>query len=627
MKTFINVAQMKLATLQAGQFVETGGEVVKGDGGQARYLVTAGASPDDSVSPDLANGNHALYQGVGAVNDLSQAYEFKTRADMENSVIVFPAEKRYKTKGFYTIADGGGAEYIQTAGVSPDIGSPAMLSGYAKINNLTDIRQFGAKEEVSFDSTVFIQAMSDSAGYVGIPKTTIPFEIDNITSTVKTAFYATDGAAFVKARTPTIAGKPMVILGADGDSWAKEINIDVNNTSRSAVKTSADHQRADVVCKNISADLGSSAVTSALNISSGTDFLGSCHASEVYNSGHTNESVPRTISIDAGYGDYYLTRVQVRNANNLGTGGGIVAGGGDGVIDTIVGEGNKDNILYGVGGDCSIDCKNLYTRDIEEGVVASGGSEISVGNWHHYGNASWLIGIDDCQRLNIDNLTIHPDPRGTAEIVSGVMRARSGNGSSNVVRIGNLSGVGPHNQLIDCSVGTINYMTIESINYTYEYDLTHTGAVSQWLNLTACRGYNIKDFNIKIKDVNDIMSGEVFQMQLPFASGNLAFKSYAKDIKVTFVDSLESAATPAATLRISSADEPLVYTFGYDYQVNIGPYARETNNNNGNGQSVSAVPTVGNWKEGEDFAIKGATSAPFRARCTVTGTPGTWVTY
>lgn len=84
---------MKLATLQAGQFVETGGEAVKGDGGQARYLVTAGASPDNSVSPDLANGNHALYQGVGAVNDLSQSYIFDTVAAFKASLIEFPDGK------------------------------------------------------------------------------------------------------------------------------------------------------------------------------------------------------------------------------------------------------------------------------------------------------------------------------------------------------------------------------------------------------------------------------------------------------------------------------------------------------------------------------------------------------
>ena len=65
------------------------------------------------------------------INDLSQAYDFETRTDMVNSTIAFPNGKHYKTKGFTTVGDGGGAEYLQTAGASPTFGSPAMISGHA----------------------------------------------------------------------------------------------------------------------------------------------------------------------------------------------------------------------------------------------------------------------------------------------------------------------------------------------------------------------------------------------------------------------------------------------------------------------------------------------------------------
>jgi hypothetical protein len=69
MKTFINVAQMKLATLQAGQFVETGGETVKGDIGAARYLVVDGTVVG-SKNETLASGNTAVFQYSGATNNL-----------------------------------------------------------------------------------------------------------------------------------------------------------------------------------------------------------------------------------------------------------------------------------------------------------------------------------------------------------------------------------------------------------------------------------------------------------------------------------------------------------------------------------------------------------------------------
>ena len=62
MKTFINVAQMKLATLQAGQFVETGGYYVKGDAGQAKYLIVAAQAFDGKGDHELANGTVAVLQ-------------------------------------------------------------------------------------------------------------------------------------------------------------------------------------------------------------------------------------------------------------------------------------------------------------------------------------------------------------------------------------------------------------------------------------------------------------------------------------------------------------------------------------------------------------------------------------
>tara|TARA_R110002110_G_scaffold395951_1_gene610675 strand:- start:125 stop:1801 length:1677 start_codon:yes stop_codon:yes gene_type:complete len=59
MKTFINVAQMKLATLQAGQTISWGGYYTNGDGGGNSGIVRAGAHTDDGGSVfTLANGNY-----------------------------------------------------------------------------------------------------------------------------------------------------------------------------------------------------------------------------------------------------------------------------------------------------------------------------------------------------------------------------------------------------------------------------------------------------------------------------------------------------------------------------------------------------------------------------------------
>ena len=59
---------MKLATLQAGQFVETGGYYTKGDAGQAKYLIVAAQAADNYGDHTLANGTVAVLQVDGSIN-------------------------------------------------------------------------------------------------------------------------------------------------------------------------------------------------------------------------------------------------------------------------------------------------------------------------------------------------------------------------------------------------------------------------------------------------------------------------------------------------------------------------------------------------------------------------------
>lgn len=65
MKTFDNVAKLKLATLTAGQFVETGGYYTKGGGGAAKYLIVAPQAADGYGDHVLANGNVSVLQVDG----------------------------------------------------------------------------------------------------------------------------------------------------------------------------------------------------------------------------------------------------------------------------------------------------------------------------------------------------------------------------------------------------------------------------------------------------------------------------------------------------------------------------------------------------------------------------------
>ena len=68
MKTFSNVASLKLAKLKEGQFVETGGYYTKGDGGGSRYLIVTPQAADEYGDHTLANGNVAVLQKSDVVS-------------------------------------------------------------------------------------------------------------------------------------------------------------------------------------------------------------------------------------------------------------------------------------------------------------------------------------------------------------------------------------------------------------------------------------------------------------------------------------------------------------------------------------------------------------------------------
>jgi hypothetical protein len=116
---------------------------------------------------DNVTGVSAEAIQLDLINDLSQTYDFDTVALMTASVITFPTSKVLTTKGYYAINDGGGASYTQTAGATPNIGSPAMSQGgYAELEILGEIipKQWGAQTSAAgtttgFDNSTITQAI------------------------------------------------------------------------------------------------------------------------------------------------------------------------------------------------------------------------------------------------------------------------------------------------------------------------------------------------------------------------------------------------------------------------------------------------------------------------------------
>ncbi len=88
MKIFNSVAQMKLATIKAGQYVETFGYHTKGDAGAARYLVVASQAADGYGDHVLANGTVAVLQIDDGFSTLEQlGYDGTNAGSIANAVL------------------------------------------------------------------------------------------------------------------------------------------------------------------------------------------------------------------------------------------------------------------------------------------------------------------------------------------------------------------------------------------------------------------------------------------------------------------------------------------------------------------------------------------------------------
>ena len=81
MKTFISVAQMKLAHLVAGQQVETAGYYAPGDGGQAKYLIKATEAVDGFGNHELAGTTVAILQSINPISAKQFGAKFDDSAD------------------------------------------------------------------------------------------------------------------------------------------------------------------------------------------------------------------------------------------------------------------------------------------------------------------------------------------------------------------------------------------------------------------------------------------------------------------------------------------------------------------------------------------------------------------
>src|SRR5690625_6727688 len=75
------------------------------------------------------------------------------------------------------------------------------------------------------------------------------------------------------------------------------------------------------------------------------------------------------------------------------------------------------------------------------------------------------------------------------------------------------------NTLIGFPSGTIRSLTIDRFDMEYEYDRSVSGPITQFCNLTAVEQFSLKDFHVRIIDMDDALtSSNFFEVRLPSVS-------------------------------------------------------------------------------------------------------------
>jgi hypothetical protein len=142
------------------------------------------------------------------------------------------------------------------------------------------------------------QKMADIQGFVNVPLTTIPFEIDTIETTRQTSFNAVDGVANILALTPDTAGKAVFDLNNIGCKVNTGFKFDMAETDREAVRVLSGATDCEVhgESENVSSSATSANSASALKISA-DDCKYSWSDKNAVNNGNSNGSTPRCVSI------------------------------------------------------------------------------------------------------------------------------------------------------------------------------------------------------------------------------------------------------------------------------------------------------------------------------------------
>jgi hypothetical protein len=493
----------------------------------------------------------------------------------------------------------------------------------------------GAAGDGVTDDTAAISALFNSAGpvYLGGAGT---YLIDVITIAVKCDIVIGSGVTLITKSAASVTTTPTITLSAAGSSFESFGVLDANSSGRSLMIVTAD----DCIVRlhrtiNVTFNGSSTNYVSALEINSANRFKGSVRG---WNSAIPagSGSTPRILTVQGTSTDFVIEEVVGVNCW-----GGVCVGTATigGYIGKILMDNAGDNGLYQLqtptAGAVGLDVGALVYTGNDEPAVLEGPTRI--GEITVIGKSGCGF---DCQGQNAVPFDVHV---GILRLQQGatvndsaacVFKTRNATGNKiGNIRIGEVWGklTGSTCIYITSVNDSVESFSIGGGEITYVYDTVRTGSLNAWMDLTGCKQFNIRNLKVVFVDSTSALTN-VTQVAITLPTTNLARPSFWENNRFFLLNN-DLVAQCGADFRIYNLAQALVWSSQVVFQdIAATIYGREINisaagSADGNLILGSAAPSGGTWRQGTDLAMGGKTAAPFRCRCTVAGTPGTWVTY
>ncbi|MHA0749954.1 phage head-binding domain-containing protein [Escherichia coli] len=608
----INAAGYPVYNGQIAKFVTVQGHsmaVYDAYGAQQFYFPNVLKYDPDQLRVDLSSSN-----GYAIIGGLSSHYgrKYDTVSDMKSDMNLKEGDI-VETRGFLSKGDGGSCVYIiSSSGIQDNSNIHDIENGLKAIVYQTEVKaqSLGLVDSCDVDQTeLFNSAMS----YPGCPVLIdgITIKLTGTTSVARSINCINDGKLITTS--PTYGN----VVNITKEKGYFNLNIDANETACMPIRVSGSNNTfKSVYITGLYAPSGSGTGVIGIQFKGSNNVVGVIRGYNCVNTGNSNASMPQLLHFFDGSKNNIINSISAVDCCSILNSAQDI----EVTVNRMYLKNCADNGIYG-GGRIHIDY--FHYDGSEEAIAGATDANMTILYAEVGGTGLGAVSYADCSRINIEHLHIF---RGTdGNTPKSVMNARSANTLAEEVSIGRITGEIEGVRFLSCDKGALNNLTIGDCDLLFVYNPSLMD--SRIADIRNVNRFNLGDINIKFWDRNNYLSTTTITVPFEFPVSPSA-PSYLRSMK--FIGLMVDGVTPQpnASFQGRSLRHSNVWVETGTWQTNIGPYLREITYNLGYSQNgIQGIPTGGYWRKGEDFVLVNATTAPFRLRCTATGSPGTFVAY